>query len=100
MPARPALTKPIHRIRNWKQYNDALVLRGSLTLWVDQETIQGWRYRGPAQRGAQFLYSDLAIQCVLTLRAVYHLPLRATEGFARSIFELMGLGLPVPDYTT
>lgn len=100
MPARPAITKPIYRIRNWKQYNDALVRRGSITLWVDPDTLQAWRYQGPARRGAQFRYSDTAIQCVLTLRSVYHLPLRATEGFARPIFELMGLDLPVPDYTT
>jgi hypothetical protein len=100
MPARPAIAKPIYRIRNWKQYNQALVRRGSITLWVDPETLQAWRYQGPARRGAQFRYSDTAIQCVLTLRSVYHLPLRATEGFARSIFGLMGLDLPVPDYTT
>ena len=93
-------SKPIYRIRNWKQYNDALVRRGSLTLWVDRATLQAWRYQGPPQRGAQFRYSDTAIQCVLTLRSVYHLPLRATEGFARSIFGLMGLDLAVPDYST
>jgi Transposase DDE domain len=56
--------------------------------------------QGPRQQGAQFEYSGLAIECLLTLRTVYHLPLRATEGFARSIFELMGLELPVPDYST
>jgi IS5 family transposase len=100
MPTRKAATKPAYRIRNWKQYNDALVNRGSLTLWVDQASLQAWRYQGPARRGAQFDYSDLAIQCLLTLRAVYHLTLRATEGFARSLFELMRLDLPVPDYTT
>jgi hypothetical protein len=100
MPARPATTKPTYRVRNWKQYNDALVRRGSLTLWVDQETLQAWRYQGPAQRGAQLQYSDLAIECLLTLRAVDHLTLRATEGFARSLFRLMEADLPVPDYTT
>lgn len=100
MPARPVADKPAYRIRNWKQYNDALVNRGSLTLWVDQEALRAWRHQGPARRGAQFRYSDMAIQCVLTLRSVYHLPLRATEGFARSIFELMGLDLGVPDYST
>jgi Transposase DDE domain len=89
-----------YRIRNWKQYNEALVRRGSLTLWVDGETLQAWRYQGPTQQGAQFQYSDLAIECLLTLRAVYHLPLRATEGFARSLFELMDLELLVPDYST
>jgi hypothetical protein len=100
MPARKAATKPVYRIRNWKQYNQALVNRGSLTLWVDHDTLRSWNYEGPARRGAQFEYSDLAIECLLTLKAVYHLTLRATEGFARSLFELMGAGLPVPDYST
>jgi Transposase DDE domain len=100
MPTRKAATKPTYRIRNWGQYNKALVNRGSLTLWVDQDTLRAWRYQGPAQRGAQFDYSDTAIRCPLTLRAVYHLTLRATEGFALSPFDLMGLDLPVPDYTT
>jgi hypothetical protein len=95
-----AAPKSAYRIRNWKQYNDALVRRGSLTLWVDQDTLRAWRYQGPARRGAQFEYSDLAIECLLTLRSVYHLALRATEGFARSLFELMEVDLPVPDYTT
>ena len=100
MPARQAPKKATYRVRNWKQYNDALVRRGSLTLWVEEATLDAWRYQGPTQQGAQFQYSDLAIECLLTLRAVYHLTLRATEGFARSLFELMGLDLPVPDYST
>ena len=98
MPARKADPKPVYRIRNWKQHNDALVRRGSLTLRVDPATLEAWRYQGPARRGAQFRYSDTAIECVMTLRSVYHLPLRATEGFARSIFGPMGLDLEVPDY--
>src|SRR5437764_7257462 len=100
MPARQDAPKPAYRIRNWNQYNDALVRRGSITLWVDEDTLRAWQYQGPARRGAQFEYSDLAIQCLLTLRSVYHLTLRATEGFARSLFGLMGVDLPVPDYTT
>jgi hypothetical protein len=100
MPARQAAPKPAYRIRNWNEYNDSLVRRGSLTLWVEQETLQAWRYHGPSQRGAQFQFSDLAIECLLTLRAVYHLTLRATEGFAHSLFGLMGVDLPVPDDTT
>ncbi|HMB03421.1 MAG TPA: IS5 family transposase [Isosphaeraceae bacterium] len=94
------MTKPVYRIRNWNQYNNALVRRGSLTLWVDQDTLQAWRYQGPTQRGAQFEYSDTAIECLLTLRSVYHLTLRATEGFATSLLELMLVDLPVPDYST
>ena len=100
MPACPAPKTATYRIRNWKQYNEALVRRGSLTLWIDATTLDAWHYQGPSQPGAQFEYSDLAIECLLTLKAVYHLTLRAAEGFARSLFELMGLELPVPDYTT
>src|SRR5216684_7735533 len=77
------------RIRNWREYNTALINRGSLTLWVDEEALTAWRYTGPAQRGAQYVYADAAIKCVLTLRAVYHLALRATEGLAGSVLELL-----------
>ncbi len=100
MPARQPSKKAVYRIRNWKQYNEALVRRGSLTLWVDPAALPAWRHQGPPQRGAQYEYSDAAIECLLMLRAVYHLPLRATEGFASSLLELMGSDLPVPDYST
>lgn len=93
-------TKTQYRIRNWPEYNAALVGRGSLTLWVDEEAIRSWRYTGPTQRGAQYVYTDAAIKCVLTLRAVYHLALRATEGLVRSVFALLEAALPVPSYST
>ena len=34
------------------------------------------------------------------VRSVFHLTLRATEGFLRSLFHLLEWDLPVPDYTT
>src|SRR6266481_2117652 len=92
--------KTPYRIRNWPAYNAALIGRGSLTLWVDEEALRSWRYTGPTQRGAQYVYADAAIKCVLTLRAVYHLALRAAEGLARSVFELLEVALPVPSYST
>jgi len=92
--------KTHYRLRNWPAYNAALIGRGSLTLWVDEEAIRSWRYTGPTQRGAQYHYTDAAISCVLTLRAVYHLALRAAEGLARSVFELLEVALPVPSYST
>ena len=95
-----APTTVAYRVRNWKEYDDALVRRGSLTLWVEEATLQAWRYQGPTPRGAQFQYSDTAIECLLTLPSVYHLTLRATEGLAGSLFGLMGLDLDVPDHTT
>src|SRR5690242_3130109 len=92
--------KATYRIRNWAEYDRALVRRGSLTVWVDQEALDAWNHQGPPRWGAKFVYSDAAIQCLLTLRAVFHLPLRATQGMAASVFELMGLDLAVPHYST
>ena len=92
--------KTQYRVRNWAQYNAALVARGSLTVWVDEEAVAAWQYTGPRQRGAQYVYAEAAIQCVLTLRAVYHLALRAAQGLAESVFALLRVSLPVPTYST
>lgn len=92
--------KDTHRVRNWSQYNEGLKKRGALTLWISQEAIEKWRYTGEPRRGAQPTYSDLAIETCLTLGLIYHLPLRGTEGFVGSVFKLMHLPVPVPDYTT
>ena len=45
-------------------------------------------------------YSDLAIATMSTMGSVMHLPSRQTAGFMASLFQLMGVMLPVPDYTT
>lgn len=42
----------------------------------------------------------IAIQCALTLRSIYHLPLRATEGLLRSLIHCLALPIKAPDYTT
>lgn len=46
------------------------------------------------------MYSDAAIETCLTLGHVFHLNLRATEGFIDSLLRLMGLSLSSPDYST
>ena len=52
-------------------------------------------------RGAQWVFTDTAIETCLQIKVVYGLTLRETEGFVESLVELMGLeDLPVPDYTT
>jgi hypothetical protein len=94
------MKKTQYRVRNWATYNRALVNRGNLTLWVDEEALQAWQYSGRKQRGAQYVYAEAAIQCVLTLRAVYHLALRAAQGLAESVFTLLQVSLPVPTYST
>ena len=80
--------------------NDALVKRGSVTLWISDDATKGWIYQGAQQQGHPIVFSDTAIETALTIRAVYHIPLRQTEGFLLSIFDLLQSNLPVPDYTT
>ena len=92
--------KETYKVRNWSQYNQSLINRGSLTIWITPEVLEGWKDHRPAQRGAQFEYSDLAIEALLTLKYLLGLPYRATQGFGQSLFNLLDVALPVPDYTT
>jgi len=94
-------TKQTYRIRNWAEYNAALIQRGSFTLWLDEAMIERWyNAEKSGRRGASNIYSDLAIQCALTLKAVYRLPLRATQGFLASLLHLMQVPLTPPHYST
>jgi DDE family transposase len=92
--------KTVYRVRNWADYDRALVARGALTLWISESVLHSWRYQGPRPRGAQPTYSDQAIEAMLSLKAVLHLTNRTTEGFVRSVFEQLAVDLPVPDHTT
>ena len=90
-----------YRIRNWPDYNKALVRRGSLTLWVEEGVVGRWHdTSAPVRRGRRRLYSDLAVTCALTLREVYGLPLRATQGLVASVLRLLGADLSTPHYST
>lgn len=94
-------TKSTYRLRNWSQYNKALVRRGSLTLWVTDDILAQWQnHQRTGRRGTPQSYSDTAILCMATLAEVYGLPLRATEGLLSSVVKLLGLSLSVPSYTT
>lgn len=93
--------KPSYCIRNWSEYNNALVQRGSLTVWFDSSAADAWLNAQPSgRRGKSRKYADSAIVCALTIREVFHLPLRATEGLLCSLIHLLQLDLPAPDYST
>src|SRR5579863_2282951 len=91
--------KQKYQVRNWKEYNQSLVNRGKITLWLDDEAIQHWVPEKKQRSGRPFQYSQMAIDAALTIRYVFNLPLRATEGFLISIFSFLNVQLPVPDYT-
>src|SRR5436305_8176427 len=89
-----------HRVTDWAAYDAALRQRGSLTVWFTDEAVAAWRAEPRTTRGGQPWYSPLAILTALTLRAVFRLGLRQTEGLVGSILRLLGLDLAVPDHTT
>ena len=92
--------KKKYRVQNWAFYDRALARRGDITIWLSPAAIAAWEPDGAGTRGAQRKYSDLAIEAALTLRLLFHLPLRQAEGFLTSLFVLMGLDLRSPDHTT
>lgn len=94
--------KATYRVHNWAAYNNNLVQRGALTLWIDEDVFENWHPEpeGVRARGGQVLYSGQAIECMLTLRAVFKLPYRQTEGLGQSVMTMLGVDVTVPDYTT
>ena len=93
------IPKQRFRVMNWPAYEAGLPRRGDLTFWVDDAALAGWQALRRATSGGQRLYSDLAIELVLTLRLVFHFdptsgrgvqrqrasPARAATGGARSL---------------
>src|SRR5688500_4125033 len=86
-------------VTNWPAYDASLRQRGSLTVWFTEEAVDAWAAEPRTTRGGQPWYSELAILTALTLRAVFRLALRQTEGLIGSPLRLLGLDLPVPDHT-
>jgi hypothetical protein len=89
-----------YRVTNRPEYDAALRRRGSLTVWITDEAIAAWRAEPRTTPGGQPYYSALAITMALTMRAVFRLALRQTEGLIGSVFALLGLTLTVPDHST
>ena len=93
--------KTKYLIRNWTDYNRSLEQRGSLTFWISDKAVHNWLSKEKTyNRGASRCYSDLAIQTMATMKAVFHQAGRQIVGLIKSIFELMKINLPVPDHST
>jgi hypothetical protein len=99
-PRRHKIPTAKYRVTNWPDYDAALVRRGALTVWFTDEAIAEWRASATGGRGGQLIYSALAIETALTIRLVFHQPLRQTEGLLRSIADVLGVDIAIPDHTT
>ena len=88
-----------YKTTNWKQYNKALINRGSLTFWIDEEAIREWPQSKQSKSGRPRRFSDLAITTALMVKRVFSMPLRALQGFLDSVFKLANILLVCPHYT-
>lgn len=97
---RDKFPKAKYAVTNWSDYNEALRSRGDVTIWLEDGAA--WKWFAPKRkgRGGQPKYSDFAIETCLTLGLIFHQPLRQTQGFVRWLLGLMGVELPVPDFST
>src|SRR6187431_3304379 len=92
----PSKKKDKYRIRNWRQYNQSLVNRGSITFWFDEDSIEKWYSVERSNKpGRPDTYSDEVIRCGLLIKAVFRTTLRALQGFLLSIIKLLQLDLSV-----
>ena len=79
------MPKPRYKTTNWKQYNKALINRGSLTFWIDEEAIAEWKQNKQGKCGRPRRFSDLAITTALMVKHIFSMPLRALQGFLDSV---------------
>lgn len=94
------MSKTELKLTNWPDYNRALTQRGSLTFWLDEEALSTWTCSAHhGGRGRAQYFSNLAIETCLTLKVIFKMPLRMTQGFTQSLLDLMGTGLQAPSYT-
>jgi hypothetical protein len=92
--------KTAYRVKNWREYDQSLRNRGNIMLWISPDAIDAWTPPMTGKRGAQPVYSAIAIETALSLRLLFRLPLRQTEGFLQALLTLMDVTLPCPDHTT
>ncbi|BET10865.1 hypothetical protein THI4931_19070 [Pandoraea sputorum] len=69
-------------------------------MWVEQSSLVPSAKTESPKRGRPPVYTDAPIQGLLGLKTVFHLQLRALQGFAQSLRTLVFPTLPVPNYTT
>ena len=93
--------KNTYRVKNWPAYNRSLINRGNLTIWFDEGSIAQWASTEKnGKKGRDQTYSDHAIECALTIRNLFNLTLRKTQGFLEGMKAAMNLPIEIPDYTT
>jgi Transposase DDE domain len=89
-----------HRVTDWRDDGAALRNGGSLIVWFTEEALAGGRAQPRKTPGGWAHDSSLASETALTLRAVFKLARRRSEGLIGAIMRMPAIGLPVPDHST
>ena len=87
-----------YRTTNWPEYNRSLQNRGNLTVWLSPDTT--WLGGRTGANGRPPIYTDAAIQTVLTLKVLFTLALRHARGLVCSVLRLLGRDWPVSCFRT
>jgi hypothetical protein len=93
--------KKSYAIKNWREYNESLTRRGEVTFWFSEDVVDAWEHENDEKKnGRPFTYSDIAIETLLTIRELFRLPYRQTEGLGRALARLMGAQIVIPHHTS
>src|SRR5438270_10933693 len=97
--------KKQYKVRNWSEYNQALINRYNITLWIEKGIADVWREGNTIiirrKRGGQRVYSNEAIECLTTLKELFHLTYRGIQGFGQAVFnDMLKLEVRIPFYST
>lgn len=98
-PKEPKPKTQKYRLTNWPEYNKALINRGFVTLWLDENTLAHWHFQGPRKPGGFVRYSDQCVQAALAIKAVFQLAFRQTQGLIQSLLDCLKMPLKAPSYT-
>jgi hypothetical protein len=83
------------RKRNWRQYNKALVQRGSLSFLIDPKYLKQLEPKKRKSPGRPLAFSDELILMLLMIKIHFKLPYRMLEGFTKYILN----GIKLPTYS-
>ncbi len=84
------MEKAKQKISNWKQYNQALVNRVSVTFWIEVAAIKALHFlKHQGHHGRGFIFSDTKIETALMVKGIFQFPPRELKGFLNSFFTLM-----------
>ena len=70
--------KSRYRVRNWAEHEAGLQKGGDPTVWLSDATLDAWPAPASGKPGGQRTYANVAIEAALTIRMIFHLPLRQT----------------------